>query len=106
MPQDHWLPGFNFEGPEPMTWKAENRPFPNVNAFAARLRKLHAQRKANKRKGRREALTKAECAEILTKTGGRCDICGGMIKRRRSRDDSTIGRRITFWRIARAASTE
>jgi hypothetical protein len=51
--EDHWLPGFNFEGPEPMTWKAENRPFPNVDAFAAWLRKLHVQRKANKLKSQK-----------------------------------------------------
>ena len=56
-----------------------------VNAFAARLRHLHDRRrgavvdKGAEGKPRRLSLNNAKRREILTKTGHRCDICGGRI---------------------------
>ena len=58
--------------------------FPNVTAFAAVLRQLHAERRnqiLSGHKGRvlRAMLTREERGEILGKTDARCHICGGII---------------------------
>lgn len=68
-----------------MERSASDKLFPDVHAFAAKLRELHTQRKGEvadkvtEGKSRRLTLTKAERREILTKTGRRCHICGGRI---------------------------
>jgi len=59
--------------------------FSDVDTFAKALRDLHASRKDRAIAGRKEnpmrsILTKAERAEVLSKTGGRCHICGGAIE--------------------------
>jgi 5-methylcytosine-specific restriction endonuclease McrA len=61
-----------------------DRLFSDVGAFAAELRKLHAQRSGRVIAGRagripRTALTQAERREVLAKTGRYCHICGGAI---------------------------
>ena len=58
--------------------------FEDVRAFAASSRELRAQRRQRVISGCKEpvlraALTRAERAEVLGKTGRRCHICGGTI---------------------------
>ena len=58
--------------------------FTDVSAFAMALRELHAQRRGRVASGRREcapraALAQADRGKVLSKTGGRCHICGGAI---------------------------
>jgi len=55
----------------------------SINRFVNRLKKLHALRVEGKiiDRARRKSLTADECREILRKTGKRCHICGGKIKR-------------------------
>ena len=55
--------------------------FPMVGTFAAALKKLHRKRRNRVVAGRSErigraALTRADRSEVLSKTGGRCHICG------------------------------
>jgi hypothetical protein len=62
------------------------RVYPSAQAFSARLRQLQQRRKISRgtkvnTRGPRRALTPAQRAEVLAKTGGRCHICGGRIKR-------------------------
>ena len=55
----------------------------STNRFANRLKLLREQRRHGKMAGstrRRQALTKEQRNLILSKTGGRCHICGGKIK--------------------------
>ena len=61
-----------------------DKTFPDIDTFSNHLSQLHSQRLGrvdSLREGRppRQALTKAERAEILRKAGGRCHICGGAI---------------------------
>lgn len=63
---------------------AADKIFPDTSAFACELRQLRAQRRARVNSSRaahiaRSALTRAERAEVLAKTGSRCHICGGAI---------------------------
>ena len=55
----------------------------SINRFVNRLKKLHALRVQGKvlDQARRKSLTEQESSEILRKTGKRCHICGGKIKR-------------------------
>ena len=55
----------------------------NANRFAARLKRLHELRHKgqNADPTRRETLPKEQRNLILSKTGGRCHICGGKIKK-------------------------
>ena len=58
--------------------------FLDVASFALALQKLHTQRRNHVIAGRenraqRAALTRADRGKILSKTGGRCHICGGTI---------------------------
>ena len=55
----------------------------SINRFVNRLKKLHALRVEGKvaDRARRISLTEQEYSEILRKTGNRCHICGGKIKR-------------------------
>ena len=56
----------------------------STNRFANRLKLLREQRRQGKIVGstkRRQALTKEQRNLILSKTGGRCHICGGKIKK-------------------------
>ena len=56
----------------------------SVNRFANRLKLLREQRRQGKLVGstsRRQTLTKEQRKLILSKTGGRCHICGGIIKK-------------------------
>ena len=62
-----------------MKRRPSNRIFKNVDDFAARLRDLHEQRNNRDNFGPRKALTKGQRADILTKTGRRCHICGGRV---------------------------
>ncbi len=56
----------------------------STNRFSNRLKLLREQRRQGKIAGsakRRQALTRAQRSLILSKTGGRCHICGGKIKK-------------------------
>jgi hypothetical protein len=56
----------------------------STNRFANRLKLLREQRRQGKIAGstnRRQGLTKEQRNLILSKTGGRCHICGGKIKK-------------------------
>ena len=55
----------------------------NASRFAARLKRLRELRRQGQTAGvtRRQALTKVQRDLILNKTGGRCHICGGKIKK-------------------------
>jgi HNH endonuclease len=58
--------------------------FTDVSTFAVALRDLHAQRRGRVVSGRSErapraALAQADRGKVLSKTGGRCHICGGAI---------------------------
>lgn len=56
----------------------------STNRFSNRLKLLRKQRQQGKIAGstnRRQALTKEQRNLILSKTGGRCHICGGKIKK-------------------------
>src|SRR5688572_20269673 len=56
----------------------------STNRFANRLKLLREQRRQGKIAGStntRQALTKEQRNLILSKTGGRCHICGGKIKK-------------------------
>ena len=59
------------------------RALQSINKFIARLKKLHALRIKAKVVGpaRRKSLTPSELKDILSKTGRRCHVCGGRIKR-------------------------
>ena len=66
-----------------------NRPraFRHARALITRLKKLKRARKKSrlahlKSRGPRRALTPMQRTIVLAKTGGRCHICGGRIKRR------------------------
>ena len=53
--------------------------------FVNRLKHLHELRRKSKTPistRKRQSLTKAQRSLILSKTGGRCHICGGKIKKR------------------------
>lgn len=61
-----------------------DRVFRAVSEFAAHLREMRRQRRLRVRSGRRERLRRATLpragrAVVLSKTGGRCHICGGLI---------------------------
>ena len=56
----------------------------SINRFSNRLKLLHKQRRQGKIAAsaqKRKNLTKQQRNLILSKTGGRCHICGGKIKR-------------------------
>ena len=56
----------------------------STNRFANRLKLLREQRQHGKITGaikKRHSLTKEQRNVILSKTGGRCHICGGKIKK-------------------------
>lgn len=58
--------------------------FTDVSAFAVALRELRAQRRRRvisrrSERPRRVVLTKADRSKVLSKTNGRCHICGGAI---------------------------
>src|SRR5687767_10382179 len=55
----------------------------NANRFAARLKSLRERRKKDQLAGStgRQTLTPEQRTLILSKTGNRCHICGGKIKK-------------------------
>lgn len=62
----------------------KGRVFSEVSALAEALAKLHVERRnrvvsRRDERMRRTSLTLADRREILSKTGGRCHICGGQI---------------------------
>ena len=72
-----------------------DRIFEDVRAFAAALRKLHTAPRTRVVSGRasrirRSALSKANRATVLSKTGGRCHICGGLIDDRNWQADHVL----------------
>jgi hypothetical protein len=61
-----------------------DRIFSDGSAFAVELRKLHARRQNRVTSARNDSLQGARLSltardEVLSKTGGRCHICGGSI---------------------------
>lgn len=63
---------------------SQDQSFPSASDLAHHFRQLHARRRAQVAAARekrlaRTPLTKAERAQILLKSDGRCHICGGKI---------------------------
>jgi HNH endonuclease len=54
---------------------------PSPNKLAGRLRVLHERRKKLSRPARRLSLTAKERAAVLDKTGTRCHLCGGRVRK-------------------------
>lgn len=58
--------------------KAENS-FKTSDELSEYFQKMHEERKKNKQKNRRKALSIAQRKDVLAKTKGLCHICGGEI---------------------------
>src|SRR5690606_9620590 len=70
------------------TWSLTmtNRLFKRARAFARHLNRLRDRRRSSREahlpvRRQRQSLTPRQRAAVLAKTGGRCHICGGKIRR-------------------------